>query len=78
MLRQTLVQRGNAAQLLQDFLRDVIANALRVTELQVKYRLTEIRIGLAVRQQVSCTAQQLRLLLFLLQPVSHLVVGATV
>ena len=78
MLRQTFVQRGDAAHLLQDFLRDVITDTLRVAELQIQYCLTEVGIGLTVSQQITRAAQQLRLFLFLLQPVCHLVVGATV
>jgi len=78
MLRQTFMQRRYAAHLLQHFLGDVITHALRVTKLQVQYRLAEVRVGLTVGQQVTCAAQQLRLFLFLLQPVSHLVICATV
>ena len=78
MLRQTLMQRRNAAQLLQHFHRHVITDALRMAKLQIQHRLAQVGIGLAVRQQIACPAQQLGLFLALLQPVRHFAVGATV
>lgn len=78
MFRPALMQRTYPLQLAQHLHRDVISHPLRVAELEIQHRLTEIRIGLAVGKQIARAAQQLRLFLMLLQPVCHFAVCAPV
>ena len=49
-----------------------------MAELQIQHRLAQVRVGLAVGQQIAGAAEQLGLLLMLFEPTGHFAVGAAV
>ncbi|MNE53685.1 hypothetical protein D3C80_1484240 [compost metagenome] len=49
-----------------------------MTELQIQHRLAQIRVGLAVGQQIARTTQQFGLFLVLFQPTGHLAVSPAI
>ncbi|CVC95862.1 Uncharacterised protein [Serratia sp. 2880STDY5682894] len=78
MFRPAFVQRSDALQLLQHFHRHVIPDALRVAELQIQHRLAQVRVCLAVGQQIAGAAEQFGLFLMLFEPAGHFAVGAAI
>ncbi|CVE07616.1 Uncharacterised protein [Serratia marcescens] len=78
VFRPAFMQRSDTLQLLQHFHRHVVSHALRMAELQIQHCLAQVRISLAVGQQIAGAAEQLGLFLMLFEPAGHFAVGAAV
>ncbi len=75
VFRRLLVQSGNLAHGTQDLAANVIPFGTGLVHGEVEEGLRQIGVGIGFRQHLADTAQQLALLLLLLQPAAHLAVG---